>query len=41
MTAQPNTKSHDVTWDVNGMQVYGTLTRPSDKQTHPGATRTR
>jgi alpha-beta hydrolase superfamily lysophospholipase len=36
MTEQHNFESEEVTWDVDGITVYGTLTRPTDRGLHPG-----
>ncbi len=36
MTEQHDYESEEVTWDVDGIAVYGTLTRPADKGPTPG-----
>jgi len=36
MTTQYNVQSEGVTWDVNEIPVYGTLTRPIGEGLHPG-----
>jgi len=36
MTEQYDFESKEVTWEVDGITVYGTLTRPTDRGPHPG-----
>lgn len=36
MTTQYDFESEEVTWEVDGITVYGTLTRPTDRGLHPG-----
>jgi hypothetical protein len=36
MIEQQDFESEEVTWDVDGIAVYGTLTRPTDRGPHPG-----
>ena len=36
MTEQQDFESKEVTWEVDGIMVYGTLTRPTDRGSHPG-----
>ena len=36
MTEQHDFESEEVTWEVDGITVYGTLTQPTDRGLHPG-----
>jgi len=36
MTTQYDFESEEVTWEVDGITVYGTLTQPTDRGLHPG-----
>lgn len=35
MTEQPTQKSEELRWNVNGITVYGTITRPQGAGLHP------